>query len=153
MISGAPCAPVRVAAAARATLGTCFVVMARAVPRDVFPLPSLPLPPLTARSRKRRQVEEKQRANVRACSEDVWSLNALSGRGQDFEGLRTSAAQRHSLDFIGEACRRDAPARDAPAPEAALEELLGSKASVCDTGGLSNVAPFQRDVISWPRQA
>ena len=39
------------------------------------------------------------------------------------------------------------------APEAALQELLGSRASACTAGGPDVVAAFGHDSISWPRTA
>ena len=123
----------------------------RAVPRDIFPLLGVTsLDGVGGPSRKSQQRATRRTAVVQAADEVLWGLYALSGAGQHFVGLRPSVAQRSAVDRVLFACRDDVPGPDPLAPEAALQELLGSKASAYDAEGLCSVAPYRREAVSWP---
>jgi hypothetical protein len=124
----------------------------RAVPRDLFPLPRLP-PVLGEKGSRSRQVLQKvgrSRAATSAADETLWALNELAGRGHSFDGLGPSEGQASAVTHVLAACREDRPWPALPAPEAALRELLDSKASNYVGDGLCSVAPFCRDSVSWP---
>ena len=130
-----------------------MVAFSRAAPRDLLPLPYVTADDLlpAGSSRSSRQKVSRARAAVESTNEAIWAVNALNGQGQKLLGLRPSQAQRSAVRGLLEVCREDAPPPDTPAPEAALHELLGCRAP----GGYSaddplRVAPFSRELISWP---
>ncbi|CAK0849207.1 unnamed protein product, partial [Prorocentrum cordatum] len=66
---------------------------------------------------------------------------------------RPSQAQSSALDGILRAVTDDRPPDPLPAPEAALQELLGTEALDYASEDLSVVAPYDRGLVSWPDTA
>ena len=121
----------------------------RAVQRDLLPLPFLPDPGnSTASARRSRQHFGRHVAVVRGVNRAIWSLNELWGK-QFCEGIRPSAAQSSAMARILELVSLDKPGDADMAPEAALQALLGQKASFgYSAEGSSTVADFVRDLVS-----
>ena len=57
------------------------------------------------------------------------------------------------MERLLKAAAADPPPSDAPSPQAALRELLGAKASSYGGEGLTQMADFNIDLVSWPDQA
>ena len=128
---------------------------ARAVPRDLLPLPVFPMPERGRPFLRGTQIfptAERRRASVRSANEAVWALNFLHG-SQFFSAARPSTAQASSLARLEEAALADPPSSPLPDPEASLVEMLGSKASTYAGDDLSCVASYRRDSVSWPASA
>eukprot|EP00971_Amphidinium_carterae_P327064 6458224-Amphidinium_carterae.1 len=109
--------------------------MERRCDRDLLPLPPLSVSLDVFNGGGPRQLRRlrTQRAIIRSSNEVIWSINELGGVG-DFQHTLVSAAQQR--------------------PQAALQELLGSKASLYDVqGGPTNVAPIDLDLVTWPDKA
>ena len=126
----------------------------RAVPRDLLPLPFPPVPePLASRpsSRRSQQRISRQSAVESRVNEMVWSVNELYGEGQSFKGLRLSRAQFTALDRSRRVATEDTPVGLIPAPEAAFQDLLGSKGS--NYMESTSVASYCLEKVSWPADA
>ena len=126
------------------------------MPRDLLPLPPLPADGvfgLRDRGRTTAQRVARRAAVARSTNELVWALNFLNGEGE-FQGIRPSAAQVSSLEYLESCCRSDSPPSPLPEPKASLTEMLGNKAaSYNDEAGPSSVASYRRDLVSWPASA
>ena len=136
----------------RASGATALDAPPCAVQRDLLPLPLLPAEGSVAiptRSRRIRQKASRCRRVVDAANEVIWSINVLHGSSEC--GIWPSEAQVASLAAIHQAGQADTPPQDLPAPEAALRQLLGSKASYAED--LNATAPFCRGSVSWPDSA
>ena len=77
------------------------------------------------------------------------ALNELNGQGHLDPRHRPSEAQFASLARLSEAVEHDSPPPECPTPQAALSELLGSRA---DSYGpaLAKVATYRSDLVSCP---
>jgi len=126
----------------------------RAVPRDLLPLPS-PVasepPALRPSGRRSQQRLSRQSAIDSRVREMVWSVNELYGEGQELKGVRPSHAQTTALDRFRRVATEDLPPGPIPAPEAAFQELLGSKGSSYMES--TSVAPYCLEKVSWPADA
>jgi hypothetical protein len=117
----------------------------RGTARDPLPLPSLlgsPVRGLTKVHRRGAQKLQRTAAVERAAGEMVWSVNELFGRGQGSSKVRPSLAQRLAIEHFVDVASRDVPPSPPMAPEAALQELLGHKASSYVEEEVSSTAPF-----------
>ncbi|CAK0855216.1 unnamed protein product, partial [Prorocentrum cordatum] len=89
----------------------------------------------------------------RRSNDCIAALNNLYGDGSFLPGGRPSQAQFSALDGILRAVTDDMPPDPLPAPEAALQELLGTEALDYASEDLSVVAPYDRGLVSWPDTA
>ena len=127
----------------------------RIVPRDLLPLPLLPeVLPKAGRCRGRRGAQRLSRVTAKANSVNdlAWALNELNGQGHLDPRHRPSEAQFASLARLIEAVEHDSPPLDCPTPQAALAELLGSRADSYDPA-LAKIATYRSDLVSWPASA
>eukprot|EP00959_Pyramimonas_sp_CCMP1952_P102876 2151490-Pyramimonas_sp.AAC.1 len=98
------------------------------VPRDLLPLPSVPLPP-ARRCLPRRAAQRfgRRPAVGRRVNDCVAALDDTHGEGDFCSEARPSEAQFSAVDMIWQAVSDDIPPSDVPSPEAALSELLGAE--------------------------
>ena len=154
--------PIGFLAAVPATMESSFSCHAsepafdRSVPRDLLPLP-VPEGPTTASVRHLSRPVAQRRCRLKAqhasLSECVWALNFLYGQGQAMQGLRPSAAQEAAILNIRELVRGGTPPAPLLQPEAALRELLGTKATAYEAVEPSRVAHYSREAVSWLARA
>ena len=124
--------------------------------RDIFPLgpAALAFSVPAGHSRSAQQRAARVNALDRSAGECAWALNFLYGAGQLSSTPKPSAAQEAVWSRIRSACQDEAPPPLAQTPEAALAELLGSRAVGYDANEApSNIASFDLDRISWPKSA
>ena len=129
----------------------------RRVARDLLPLPllseRLPVPrSLSLHSRSVEQRFSRRLKEVREANRCIQALNECWDEDVS-PPLHPSAAQFCTVERLLKAAAADPPPLDVPSPQAALRELLGAKASVYGTGGLTQMADFNIDLVSWPEQA
>ena len=134
-----------------------MVTGARAVPRDLLPLPderSDHLRQVRSLGRASAQRLGRERAVAGRLQETVRSLNSLFGEGE-FRGERPSLAQQSALDSIERVIRDDIPPLDwDETAEASLQAMLGSRANVYETTdpmALATLSP--ESTIAWPKTA
>ncbi|CAK0895720.1 unnamed protein product, partial [Prorocentrum cordatum] len=128
----------------------------RMVPRDLLPLPLVPAPPARgARSLPRRSAQRIGRRSAvgRRVNDCIAALNNLHGVGDFCSKARPSEAQFSAVDMLWQAVSDDKPPDDAPSPEAALVELLGTGSLGYGPDGPTVVAPYDRGLVSWPESA
>ncbi|CAK0824003.1 unnamed protein product, partial [Prorocentrum cordatum] len=128
----------------------------RMVPRDLLPLPLVPVPPARgARALPRRSAQRigRRSAAGRRVNDCIAALNNLHGEGDFCSKARLSEAQFSAVDMLWQAASDDKPPDDAPSPEAALVELLGMGSLGYGPDGPTVVAPYDRGLVSWPESA
>ncbi|CAK0819174.1 unnamed protein product, partial [Prorocentrum cordatum] len=128
----------------------------RMVPRDLLPLPLVPVPPARgARALPRRSAQRIGRRSAvgRGVNDCIAALNNLYGEGDFCSKARPSEAQFSAVDMLWQAVSGDKPPDDAPSPEAALVELLGMGSLGYGPDGPTVVAPYDRGLVSWPESA
>ena len=120
--------------------------------RDLFPLPLLDAPHGVSRAVCRSTARRIQRkAKWRTWANDgILTLNSLCGRGSG--GPRASGFSTVAIEVsnkIGDAyASLGPPPSDLPSPEGALSELLGADSFY--SGERLGVAPYAKDLVSWP---
>ncbi len=131
---------------------------ARVVPRDLLPLPRVPddgFVSLPFRGRRPAQRAERRRAVARGTDRIVGALNFLCGQGELPSWQRPSGAQFCVLQRLSETVRGNVPPSPPIDGQAALAELLATKAScyVEEREGFSCVPPYDPSLVSWPQSA
>ena len=125
----------------------------RRVARDLLPLPHfLHSKASYGNSRSALQARGKDAAVVRVANEAVDGLNFLWG-ARSPSSMEPSVAQQFCMQDILDGVRGDPPPPDLSSPKAALAELLGSQSSAYSSEGLSCVADYSLDLVSWPTSA
>eukprot|EP00971_Amphidinium_carterae_P296523 5890637-Amphidinium_carterae.2 len=121
--------------------------------RDLLPLPFVGDSPLKLKGgRRAQQRADRKRAKVEACNDIVSALNTLAGVGS-FTHVFPSKAQQASLTRIQSAVELYELGTETLAPEAALSELLSTRASEYDSGGSTSVVDMSLELLSLPEQA
>ncbi|CAK0801682.1 unnamed protein product [Prorocentrum cordatum] len=135
---------------------SAILPLERMVPRDLLPLPLVPVPPARgARALPRRSAQRIGRRSAvgRRVNDCIAALNNLYGEGDFCSKARPSEAQFSAVDILWQAVSDDKPPDDAPSPEAALVELLGMGSLGYGPDGPTVVAPYDRGLVSWPESA
>ncbi|CAK0875001.1 unnamed protein product, partial [Prorocentrum cordatum] len=135
---------------------SAILPLERMVPRDMLPLPLVPVPPARgARALPRRSAQRIGRRSAvgRRVNDCIAALNNLYGEGDFCSKARPSEAQFSAVDMLWQAVSDDKPPDDAPSPEAALVELLGMGSLGYGPDGPTVVAPYDRGLVSWPESA
>jgi len=122
---------------------------------SLFPLPLLPTPsrasPLLGRGVSQRVGRFS--CSIRAANETIQTLNQLSGCKDGRTALSPSAARDQAVEEILAVHCANRPPALLESPEAALDALLGSKATAYEDGEQVHSAPFVQDNLSLPALA
>ncbi|CAK0816896.1 unnamed protein product, partial [Prorocentrum cordatum] len=104
---------------------------------------------------ERKATEEIGRRSAvgRRVNDCIAALNNLHGEGDFCSKARPSEAQFSAVDTLWQAVSGDKPPDNAPSPEAALVELLGTGSLGYGSDGPTVVAPHDRGLVSWPESA
>ena len=126
----------------------------RAVPRDLLPLPLCDVVgKVSVPSRRACQRLGEKNAIALRTNEIIAAINAMWGGGS-FQGVGPPPLKLLQCPRLYRLVSIDKPPADAPAPEAALSALLGSKSwiSYSDFDD-TTFAPHLRDFVSLPSAA
>ena len=121
---------------------------------ELFPLPLLPEPErhsvgLARRTRHRISIRHKA---VKLANETITGLNRLS-HTDPAAHVEHNSARLKVVDEIFERALNERPPSELVSPQAALEALLGAKASPYLGEGPCSAAPFELSALSLPAKA
>ena len=119
-------------------------------PRDIFPLPGLPMPPVLARGRRQAQRHGRVRRHLDRVNHAIAGLNWLAGFGDTLDEGYPTAMQQEVLTRVDGLAWRQEPTASCLSSEAAWSELLRGRGLYEEGGANANLAAYQEELLSVP---